>query len=189
LGTILSMQIPFVGFQPVQSSEHMLVKLNKKKHLKMNKNGVCFFFRLQAFGTFGLCQLFSFIEYVKSKLTQAQFDTLFSFALVTVGFGLGIASLVLWASGSKIDISSEIVRFRLTIIFCKKSHHGPEDFTLYWIHPTPKIIFQSLLVLVNINRQLGQVSFSILNYLFLCFQVNDFCLFIYLFVCIYFFIF
>lgn len=25
LGTILSMQIPFVGFQPVQSSEHMLV--------------------------------------------------------------------------------------------------------------------------------------------------------------------
>ena len=29
LGTILSMQIPFVGFQPIQSSEHMLVK---KKH-------------------------------------------------------------------------------------------------------------------------------------------------------------
>ena len=25
LGTILSMQIPFVGFQPVQSSEHMAV--------------------------------------------------------------------------------------------------------------------------------------------------------------------
>jgi len=76
LGTILSMQIPFVGFQPVQSSEHML-----------------------AFGTFGLCQLFSFVEYVKSKLTQTQFDTLFSFALVTVGFVLGVAGLVLWASG------------------------------------------------------------------------------------------
>ena len=28
IGTILSMQIPFVGFQPVQSSEHMLVSLN-----------------------------------------------------------------------------------------------------------------------------------------------------------------
>ncbi|CAF0989965.1 unnamed protein product [Rotaria sordida] len=76
LGTILSMQIPFVGFQPVQSSEHML-----------------------AFGTFGLCQIYSFVEYVKSKLTEAQFNALFSFALMTVGFGLGIAGLVLWASG------------------------------------------------------------------------------------------
>jgi hypothetical protein len=45
--------------------------------------------------------LFSFVEYVKSKLTQAQFDTLFSFALVTFGFAIGIAGLVLWASGSK----------------------------------------------------------------------------------------
>lgn len=27
LGTILSMQIPFVGFQPVQSSEHMAVSM------------------------------------------------------------------------------------------------------------------------------------------------------------------
>lgn len=26
VGTILSMQISFVGFQPVQSSEHMLVR-------------------------------------------------------------------------------------------------------------------------------------------------------------------
>lgn len=29
IGTILSMQISFVGFQPVQSSEHMLVSINK----------------------------------------------------------------------------------------------------------------------------------------------------------------
>ena len=27
LGTILSMQISFVGFQPVQTSEHMMVKI------------------------------------------------------------------------------------------------------------------------------------------------------------------
>lgn len=32
VGTILSMQISFVGFQPVQSSEHMLVNL----HLLVN---------------------------------------------------------------------------------------------------------------------------------------------------------
>lgn len=29
VGTILSMQISFVGFQPVQSSEHMLVSIAK----------------------------------------------------------------------------------------------------------------------------------------------------------------
>jgi dolichyl-diphosphooligosaccharide--protein glycosyltransferase len=34
VGTILSMQISFVGFQPVQSSEHMLVR---KKSLKLMK--------------------------------------------------------------------------------------------------------------------------------------------------------
>lgn len=35
LGTILSMQISFVGFQPVQSSEHMLVS---KKHMYVYNN-------------------------------------------------------------------------------------------------------------------------------------------------------
>lgn len=54
IGTILSMQISFVGFQPVQSSEHML-----------------------AFGVFGLCQLHAFIDFVKSKLTKEQFEVLF----------------------------------------------------------------------------------------------------------------
>lgn len=54
LGTILSMQISFVGFQPVQSSEHMA-----------------------AFGVFGLCQIHAFIDYLRSKLSRSQFDTLF----------------------------------------------------------------------------------------------------------------
>jgi dolichyl-diphosphooligosaccharide--protein glycosyltransferase len=50
IGTLLSMQISFVGFQPIQSSEHMA-----------------------AFGVFGLCQLYAFYEYAKTKLTQEQF--------------------------------------------------------------------------------------------------------------------
>ncbi len=49
--------------------------------------------------------MFSFIEYVKSKLTQTQFDTLFSFALLTVGFGISVVALIFWASGSKNIIS------------------------------------------------------------------------------------
>ncbi|EFX84969.1 hypothetical protein DAPPUDRAFT_300830 [Daphnia pulex] len=62
LGTLLSMQVAFVGFQPVQSSEHML-----------------------AFGVFGLCQLHAFTDYVRSRLTTEQFDVLFRSVLMAAG--------------------------------------------------------------------------------------------------------
>ena len=70
LGTLLSMQIPFVGFQPVTSSEHMA-----------------------ALGVFGLCQLYAFNEYMKSKLSRENYDILFRsvvVALATVGFSVGV---------------------------------------------------------------------------------------------------
>ncbi|XKL60525.1 hypothetical protein PGB90_007582 [Kerria lacca] len=54
LGTVLSMQIPFVGFQPVQSSEHML-----------------------ALGVFGLCQIVAFSNYVSTKLTGEEYEILY----------------------------------------------------------------------------------------------------------------
>jgi dolichyl-diphosphooligosaccharide--protein glycosyltransferase len=69
LGTLLSMQIPFVGFQPVTSSEHMA-----------------------ALGVFGLCQLYAFNEYMKSKLSRENYDILFRsvvMALATIGFSVG----------------------------------------------------------------------------------------------------
>ncbi|KAL1513173.1 hypothetical protein ABEB36_002618 [Hypothenemus hampei] len=76
VGTILSMQISFVGFQPVQSSEHML-----------------------ALGVFGLCQILAFIDYLKSKLSSVEFDTLLSFAISTVGAILAIGLILLSLSG------------------------------------------------------------------------------------------
>ncbi|KAJ8961185.1 hypothetical protein NQ318_008868 [Aromia moschata] len=63
VGTILSMQISFVGFQPVQSSEHML-----------------------ALGVFGLCQIISFVDYIRSKLSKNDFEVLYNFLIYTVGF-------------------------------------------------------------------------------------------------------
>jgi dolichyl-diphosphooligosaccharide--protein glycosyltransferase len=73
IGTVLSMQISFVGFQPVQSSEHMA-----------------------ALGVFGLCQIHAFIDYVRSRLSKEQFDILFrSLVLFAVIVGLsafGIAT-------------------------------------------------------------------------------------------------
>ncbi|KKA30478.1 hypothetical protein TD95_000637 [Thielaviopsis punctulata] len=70
LGTIASMQIPFVGFLPVRTSEHM-----------------------PALGIFGFIQLVGFIQYVRSAISGRQFQT-FLMTLVAITFVLGIGALV-----------------------------------------------------------------------------------------------
>ncbi|KAG5844580.1 hypothetical protein ANANG_G00164020 [Anguilla anguilla] len=76
LGTMLSMQISFVGFQPVQSSEHMA-----------------------AFGVFGLCQIHAFVDYLRSKLNAQQFEVLFKSVISLVGFALLSVGTVLMLTG------------------------------------------------------------------------------------------
>lgn len=72
IGTILSMQISFVGFQPVQSSEHML-----------------------AFGVFGLCQLHALVDFVRSKLSKEQFEVLFKSLVAAIfSIALGFAAIL-----------------------------------------------------------------------------------------------
>ncbi|RZF38404.1 hypothetical protein LSTR_LSTR006530 [Laodelphax striatellus] len=68
VGTVLSMQISFVGFQPVQSSEHML-----------------------ALGVFGLCQLHSGVDYIRSKISGDDFDVLFKAVVVAT---IGVSAVV-----------------------------------------------------------------------------------------------
>uniref|UniRef100_A0A5K4F9E4 Dolichyl-diphosphooligosaccharide--protein glycosyltransferase subunit STT3A n=1 Tax=Schistosoma mansoni TaxID=6183 RepID=A0A5K4F9E4_SCHMA len=76
LGTILSMQISFVGFSPVISSEH-----------------------IGAFGVFGLCQLFSFYTYLRGTLSSEQLSTVLRvFGLSLFGIAL-IGGSVLSATG------------------------------------------------------------------------------------------
>ncbi|KAJ0181436.1 hypothetical protein K1T71_003521 [Dendrolimus kikuchii] len=76
IGTILSMQISFVGFQPVQSSEHML-----------------------ALGTFGLCQLYAFTQYLRARLSPANFELLFKALLTTLLATLGTTVVALTITG------------------------------------------------------------------------------------------
>ncbi|XP_037964313.2 dolichyl-diphosphooligosaccharide--protein glycosyltransferase subunit STT3A isoform X3 [Plutella xylostella] len=76
VGTILSMQISFVGFQPVQSSEHML-----------------------ALGTFGLCQLYAFAQYLRSKMSPANFELLFKALVTALLATLGTGVVVLTVTG------------------------------------------------------------------------------------------
>ncbi|TRY71967.1 hypothetical protein TCAL_01146 [Tigriopus californicus] len=74
LGTLLSMQISFVGFQPVQTSEHML-----------------------SLGVFGLCQILSFINHLQANMTKESFNHLFKTLVLIVGsivaLGLGVLTL------------------------------------------------------------------------------------------------
>lgn len=79
------MQIPFVGFQPVQSSEHMA-----------------------AIGVFGLCQLYAFNQYLKSKLNKEDYDLLFRSLVLGIAFFGFLVGAVLTFLGSK---------FKLNLIF------------------------------------------------------------------------
>ncbi|TID16984.1 oligosaccharyl transferase stt3 subunit [Venturia nashicola] len=71
IGTLASMQIPFVGFLPIRSSEHM-----------------------SALGVFGLLQIVGFVEYVRLQLPSKQFQTLLR-SLVLLIFLVSFGGLVL----------------------------------------------------------------------------------------------
>ncbi|KAI1435060.1 Oligosaccharyl transferase STT3 subunit-domain-containing protein [Xylaria sp. CBS 124048] len=78
LGTLASMQIPFVGFLPVRTSEHM-----------------------PALGIFGFLQLVAFLEYVRSAVPSRQFQT---FLYVGLGgiFSIGLLGLIGLTAGGYI---------------------------------------------------------------------------------------
>ena len=71
LGTLASMQVPFVGFLPIRSSDHM-----------------------SALGIFGLVQLVGFIQFLRSQLPGKQFQTLLVGIILTV-FGISFLGLVI----------------------------------------------------------------------------------------------
>ncbi|THH22131.1 hypothetical protein EUX98_g8248 [Antrodiella citrinella] len=70
VGTLASMQVPFVGFQPVRTSEHMA-----------------------ALGVFGLLQIIAFAELVRSHVSSKQFRALLFASVIGLGL-LGTAGIV-----------------------------------------------------------------------------------------------
>ncbi|KAI0732133.1 oligosaccharyl transferase STT3 subunit [Fomitopsis betulina] len=72
IGTLASMQVPFVGFQPVRTSEHMA-----------------------ALGVFGLLQIIAFAELVRSHVSSKQFQSLLYASVIGMGIlgALGIVGL------------------------------------------------------------------------------------------------
>ncbi|KAG6828501.1 hypothetical protein H0H92_007776 [Tricholoma furcatifolium] len=70
IGTLSSMQVPFVGFQPVRTSEHMA-----------------------ALGVFGLLQIVAFAQLVRSHISSRQFQSLVLYGVVSTGI-LGALAIV-----------------------------------------------------------------------------------------------
>ena len=71
LGLIMSMQVPFVGFQPIRTSEHMA-----------------------AAGVFALLNAYGLLKYLQARLTGRQFRRLF-FASVVASAGVVFVAVVL----------------------------------------------------------------------------------------------
>ncbi|OCH87527.1 oligosaccharyl transferase STT3 subunit [Obba rivulosa] len=70
IGTLASMQVPFVGFQPVRTSEHMA-----------------------ALGVFGLLQIVAFAELVRTHVSSKQFQSLLYASVIGMGI-LGAGAII-----------------------------------------------------------------------------------------------
>uniref|UniRef100_A0A8C9W323 Dolichyl-diphosphooligosaccharide--protein glycosyltransferase subunit STT3B n=1 Tax=Scleropages formosus TaxID=113540 RepID=A0A8C9W323_SCLFO len=81
VGLVLSMQIPFVGFQPIRTSEHMA-----------------------AAGVFALLQAYAFLQYLKDRLTKQEFQTLF-FLGVSLAAGVVFLTVIYLTYTGKFSLS------------------------------------------------------------------------------------
>uniref|UniRef100_A0A8C4T8T4 Dolichyl-diphosphooligosaccharide--protein glycosyltransferase subunit STT3A n=1 Tax=Erpetoichthys calabaricus TaxID=27687 RepID=A0A8C4T8T4_ERPCA len=103
LGTILSMQISFVGFQPVQSSEHMA-----------------------AFGVFGLCQIHQFEVLFKSVIS------LVGFILLSVGAVLMLTGKISPWTGRFYSLLDPSYAKNNIPIIASVSEHQPTTWSSYY---------------------------------------------------------
>jgi hypothetical protein len=140
LGTLLSMQITFVGFQPVQSSEHMA-----------------------AFGVFGLLQLVGGFNWVRGHMSAESFYTFARTSILTI-----IAVVVAGATVATLTGCIHVRRVPSLILLSKKdddcnqiSPPGPVVSTLSSTPPTPRTTFPLLRPSLNINLPPGPPSSSI----------------------------
>ena len=82
IGTLASMQIPFVGFMPVRTSEHMAALGNHPNSTITTDSGI-----------FGLLQLIAFTQLIRSLVPSKQFALLIRVFIISI-FIVAFAALV-----------------------------------------------------------------------------------------------
>ena len=90
LGTLASMQIPFVGFLPVRTSEHMAALGSLNPLIKP----------ILTLGIFGLLQLIAFTQAIRSLLPSKTFALLLRVFIISIFVLSFIALVVLTVSGT-----------------------------------------------------------------------------------------
>jgi dolichyl-diphosphooligosaccharide--protein glycosyltransferase len=78
IGTLSSMQVPFVGFQPVRTSEHMAALGTFIIPVS------CIIFNAFT-GVFGLLQIVAFAQLVRAHVSSKQFQELLFTAVISLG--------------------------------------------------------------------------------------------------------
>lgn len=94
IGTLSSMQVPFVGFQPVRTSEHMAA-LGK---CVLARSHHCYLTN-QSPGVFGLLQIIAFAELVRTHVSSKQFQSLLYASVVGMGITGALAIIGLTYKG------------------------------------------------------------------------------------------
>ena len=107
LGLLLSMQVPFVGFQPIRTSEHMAAAgkdCQCHRHCQCHHHCQCHFYHnclcelLLHFsvvsGVFALLQAYAAVKFAQHHLTGKAFKYLFQFAII-VSAALVLVTIVL----------------------------------------------------------------------------------------------
>ncbi|KAH9818459.1 dolichyl-diphosphooligosaccharide-protein glycosyltransferase [Melampsora americana] len=116
IGTLASMQVPFVGFQPIRSSDHM-----------------------GALGVFGLVQLIGFVEFIRSHISSQQFQLLLQIGLTSIS-GVGtsviivltqIGSIAPWTGRFYSLFDTNYADIHLPII-ASVSEHQPTTWTSFF---------------------------------------------------------
>jgi dolichyl-diphosphooligosaccharide--protein glycosyltransferase len=108
LGTLLSMQVPFVMFQAIKSSEHML-----------------------SHGVFLLLQVYMFVQFVRTNLSERLFKRLFTLTLFGVAVLFVLAFFVLhfkgiiYFSGRSLTLLDPTYAKKFIPIVASVSEHQP----------------------------------------------------------------
>jgi dolichyl-diphosphooligosaccharide--protein glycosyltransferase len=159
LGTILSMQVPFVMFQAIKSSEHML-----------------------SHGVFIILQVYMFVQFIKTNLSEEQYQRLFKISLMGTSALFVMAFLYLIYKGSitfsarSLTLLDPTYAKKFIPIVASVSEHQPTTWSSFFFDLHYLLIFAPLglyfCYLKPTNSRLFVAIFGVSSVYFSCVMVR-----------------
>ncbi len=159
LGLILSMQVPFVMFQAIRSSEHML-----------------------SHGVFIILQVYMLIQFVRSNLSEENYQKLFRIALMGTAALFAMAFLILFYKGSiyfsprTLTLLDPTYAKRFIPIVASVSEHQPTTWASFFLDLHYLMVFAPLgfyyCYLKPTNARLFAAIFGVSSVYFSCVMVR-----------------